>query len=54
MKSPKNVLGESQGFHMKWNSYLEIFSLPQAIENYRQFLLVRKDMISEKTVVGCP
>ena len=27
----------------EWNSHLEIFSPPQAIENSRQFLLLRKD-----------
>ena len=37
----------------EWNSHVEIFSPPQAIENSRQFLLVRKD-ISQKTVVVCP
>ena len=37
----------------EWNGHLEIFSLPQAIENSRQFLPLRTD-ISEKTVVGCP
>ena len=35
------------------NGHLEIFSFPQAIENSRQFLLLRTD-ISQKTVVGCP
>ena len=33
--------------------FLELFSLPQAIENSRQFMLLRTD-ISQKTVVGCP
>ena len=32
-------------------SHLEIFSLPQAIENSRQFSLPRKDIL-QKTVVG--
>ena len=38
---------------MKRNGYLEIFSLPQVIENCRQFLLLRTDIL-QKTVVGCP
>ena len=37
----------------KWNSHLEIFSLPQAIENVRQFFLLRTDIL-QKTVDGCP
>ena len=37
----------------EWNDHSEIFSCPQAIENFRQFLLVRTD-ISQKTVVDCP
>ena len=36
---------------MKRNGYLEIFSLPQVIENCRQFLLLRTDIL-QKTVVG--
>ena len=35
------------------DSHLEIFSLPQGIENSRQFLLLRTDSL-QKTVVGCP
>ena len=34
------------------DSHLEIFSLPQGIENSRQFLLLRTDSF-QKTVVGC-
>ena len=37
----------------EWNCHLEIFSLPQAIENSRQFVLLRTDIL-QKTVVGCP
>ena len=37
----------------EWNDHLEIFSLPQVIENCRQFLLLRTDIL-QKTVVGCP
>ena len=36
----------------EWNGHLEIFSLPQAIENSRQYLLLRTDIL-QKTVVGC-
>ena len=37
----------------EWKGHLEIFSLPQGIENSRQFLLLRTDII-QKTVAGCP
>ena len=37
----------------KWNGHLEIFSLPQAKENVRQFLLVQTDIL-QKTVTWCP
>ena len=37
----------------EWNGHIEIFSLPQSIENYTQFLLLRTD-IMQKTVVECP
>ena len=33
--------------------HLEIFSLPQAIENSRQFFRLRTDIL-QKTIVGCP
>ena len=54
MKSPKNRLGRVVGILLdkhEWNGHLEIFSLPQAIENSRQFLRLPTD-ISEKTVAG--
>ena len=35
------------------NVYLELFSLPQAIENARQFLLLRKDIL-QKQSLGAP
>ena len=38
---------------MNMNGHLEIFRLPQAIEQFRQFLLLRTDIL-QKTVVGCP
>ena len=34
------------------NGHLAIFSLSQAIENFREFLLLRTDIL-QKTVVGC-
>ena len=37
----------------EWNVHLEIFSRPQAEENFRQNLLLRTDIL-QKTVVGCP
>ena len=55
MKSPKNCLGRIVGILLdisfavhEWNNHLEIFRLPQAIENSRQFLLLRTD-ISENS-----
>ena len=35
------------------DGHLEIFSLPQAIENSSQFLLLQTDIL-QKTVIGCP
>ena len=40
-------------FNMNGTVHLEIFSLPQAIENSREYFLLRTDII-QKTVVGCP
>ena len=37
----------------EWNDHLEIFSRPQVIENLRQYLRLRTDIL-QKTVVGCP
>ena len=37
----------------EWNTCLEIFSRIQVIENSRQYLLLRTDIL-QKTVVGCP
>ena len=36
----------------EWNN-VEIFSLPQVIENSRQYLLLRTDIL-QKIVAGCP
>ena len=38
---------------MKLGGHLEILSLPQGIENSRQFLLLRTDIL-QNIVVGCP
>ena len=38
---------------LEWNGHLEIFSRPQVIENPRQYLLRRTDIL-QKTVVRCP
>ena len=46
-----NLLDKLRKKIHEWNGYLEIFSLPQALANSRQFLLLRTD-ISKKTVVG--
>ena len=37
----------------EWNSHQEIFSHPQILENSRQYLLPRTDIL-QKTVVGVP
>ena len=47
-----NLMDKLRKLH-KWNGHLEILSLPQGIENSRQFLLLRTD-ISRKRVFGYP
>ena len=47
-----NLMDKLRKLH-KWNGHLEILSLPQGIENSRQFLLLRTDISREK-VFGCP
>ena len=37
----------------EWNVHQEIISHIQTIENFRQYLLLRKGIL-QKTVVGCP
>ena len=37
----------------EWNVHLEMFSRPQAKENFRQYLLLRTDII-QKTVLRRP
>ena len=39
----QEIGGKSSKIVREWNGYLEIFSRPQAIENSRQYLLLRKD-----------
>ena len=39
--------------HVQFMDILEIFRRPQVIENFRSYLLLRKDIL-QKTVVGCP
>ena len=56
IKLPKivgNLLRKLRKLYMNGTVHLEIFSLTQAIENSRQFLLLRTDIL-QKTVVGCP
>ena len=36
----------------EWSSHLEMFSLPQVIENFRQHLLLRTEIL-QKAIVGC-
>ena len=50
-KIVRNLIDKLRKLYM--NGHLERFSLPQAIENSRQLLLLRTD-ISQKTVTGCP
>ena len=38
-----NLLDKLRKSVHKWNGYLEIFRLPQGIENSRQFLLLRTE-----------
>ena len=37
----------------EWNGHLQIFSRPQVIQNSRQYLVLRTDILP-KTVVGAP
>ena len=54
-KIVENFLISFENWVHEWNGRQEIFSLPQAIENSREFLLLllRTD-VSQKTVFGCP
>ena len=46
-----NVLEKAWKIVHEWNVHLEIFSRPDAKENFRQNLLLRTDIL-QKTVVG--
>ena len=49
-----NLLDKLRKLYMhEWNGHIEILSFPQGIENCRQFVLLRTDIL-QKTVVGCP
>ena len=48
-----NLLDKRHKFYINHeNDHLEIFSRPQVIENSRQYLLLRTDIL-QKTLVGC-
>ena len=49
-KNVRNLLEASKFVHER-NVHLEIFSLPQVIENSRQYLVLRTDIL-QKTVFG--
>ena len=49
----QKMVGNSLKIKHEWNGHLEILSLPQGIENSRQFLLLRTDIL-QKTAVGWP
>ena len=49
----RELVDKPRKMYMDGTGHLEILSLPQGIENSRQFLLLRTD-ISQKTVVECP
>ena len=48
-----NLLDQLRKLCMSWNGNLEILSRPHVIENSRQYLLLRTDIL-QKPVVGCP
>ena len=50
-ESHRDFIRQASKIVHEWNCHVKIFSLPQAIENSRQFLHLRTD-ISEKTVVA--
>ena len=39
----QKIAGKPSKIVLEWNDHLEIFSRPQAIENSRQYLLLRQD-----------
>ena len=52
-KNRSGFIGKASKILHEWNGHLGTFSCPQAIENSRQHLLFRTDIL-QKTVVGCP
>ena len=48
-----NLLDQLRKLYMSWNGNLEILSRPHVIENSRQYLLLRTDIL-QRPVVGCP
>ena len=38
----REFIGQASKIVYEWNVHLEIFSLPQVIENCRQYLLLRR------------
>ena len=51
----QKIAGKPSKIVLEWNGYLEIFSRPQAIENSRQYLLLRKDnLFYKKQSLGAP
>ena len=49
----KNFIRWAPKIVHEWNGHLDVFSRPQVIENSRQYLLLRSDIL-KKTVVGFP
>ena len=49
----RELVDKPRKMYMDGTGRPEILSLPQGIENSRQFLLLRTDIL-QKTVVGCP
>ena len=49
----KNFIRWASKIIHEWNGHLDVFSRPQVIENSRQYLLLRSDIL-KKTVVGFP
>ena len=51
----QKIAGKPSKIVLEWNGHLEIFSRPQAIENSRQYLLLRKDNpFYRKQSLGAP
>ena len=49
----RELVDKPREMYMDGTGHLEILSLPQGIENSRQFLLLRTDIL-QKTVLECP